>query len=135
MLVNQLPCAMRRVRFLSSFCLTTTSLGLPFFLLAGGCAGRPRGTSATGPASPNPSTSPQVAGRIVGEIAVVNTAERFVLIDLGSNLYVPEPGTNLRSHDAAGAVAHLKTSPEQKRPFIAADVIDGTPKVGDEVVR
>ncbi len=61
--------------------------------------------------------------------------ERFVLIDLGSNLYVPEPGALLRSTNPAGDTAHLKTSPEQKRPFIAADIIDGKPAVGDEVVR
>jgi hypothetical protein len=41
----------------------------------------------------------------------------------------------MHSINAAGAIAHLKASPEQKRPFIAADIIDGEPAVGDEVVR
>jgi hypothetical protein len=66
---------------------------------------------------------------------VVDEEKRFVLIDLDSNLYVPAPGTALRSTNAAGAAAHLKASAEQKRPFIAADIVDGEPAVGDEVVR
>ena len=61
---------------------------------------------------------------------MVNEAEHFVLIDLGSNLYVPAPGTTLRATDAAGETAHLKASPEQKRPFIAADIIDGDAQGG-----
>ncbi len=72
---------------------------------------------------------------IVGEIAVVNEAKRFVLIDLQSNLYVPAPGTALRTTNASGKTAHLKAAPEQKRPFIAADIVDGEPAVGDQVVR
>ncbi len=135
MLVNQLPRAMRRARFYPAFRLTTALVGLSFFL-CGGCGGKARKAAAvTGSASPIPSATPSVPHRIVGEIAVVNAAEHFVLIDLGSNLYVPEPGTILRSRDAAGALANLKTSPEQKRPFIAADIVDGAPKVGDEVLR
>jgi len=91
-----------------------------------GCAAHPQ--PATGaPRSARPS--------VVGEIAVVDEEKRFVLIDLGSNLYVPAPGVAMRSTNAAGATAHLKASPEQKRPFIAADIIDGEPAVGDEVVR
>ena len=71
----------------------------------------------------------------VGEIAVVDEEKRFVLIDLDSNLYVPSPGTVLRSKNAAGETARLQASPEQKRPFIAADIVDGEPAVGDEVLR
>lgn len=135
MLVNQLPRAMRRSRFFPAFRLTTALVSVSF-LLCGGCGGKARKDAAgTGSASPAPSATPPVVYRIVGEIAVVNAAEHFVLIDLGSNLYVPEPGMTLRSRDAAGAVARLKTSAEQKRPFIAADIIDGAPKVGDEVLR
>ena len=91
-----------------------------------GCAPHPRGAAAEPrPAPPS----------VVGEIAVVDGEKRFVLIDLGSNLYVPAPGAAMHSTNAAGGTAHLKASPEQKRPFIAADIIDGEPAVGDEVVR
>ncbi len=71
----------------------------------------------------------------MGEVAVVDEGKRFVLIDLASNLYVPAPGAALRATNAKGETARLKASPEQKRPFVAADIIDGDPAVGDQVVR
>jgi hypothetical protein len=84
-----------------------------------------------------PATAPPaaIAPRVVGEVAIVDEEKRFVLIDLESNLYVPAPGTELRATNAHGETAHLKASPEQKRPFVAADIVDGEPAVGDEVVR
>jgi len=71
----------------------------------------------------------------VGEVKVVDERKRFVLIDLQSNLYVPEPGVILRSMRDAIETARLKVSPERKRPFIAADVIEGDPTPGDQVVQ
>jgi hypothetical protein len=91
-----------------------------------GCATQPR-PAAGAPLPARPS--------VVGEIAMVDEEKRFVLIDLGSNLYVPAPGAAMHSMNAAGPTAHLNASAEQKRPFIAADIIDGEPTVGDEVVR
>ena len=53
-----------------------------------GCAIQPQGaTAALQPARPS----------VVGEIAVVDEEKRFVLIDLGSNLYVPAPGAAMHS--------------------------------------
>ena len=109
---------MRRYSLLPMFCLTT--FGAVGSLLAfGGCAAQPKRTA---PAQVH-----------IGQVALVNGEKRFVLIDLGSNLYVPAPGLVLISTNAAGAIAHLKTTPEQKRPFVAADIIDGTPAAGDQV--
>ena len=71
---------------------------------------------------------------MIGEIAVVDEAQRFVLVDLDSYLYVPEAGTTLRAVNHGARTATLKASPEQKRPFIAADILDGRPAVGDQVV-
>ena len=107
-------------------CLTIAGAAAASLLPFSGCAPRPRPVT-TAPAPVRPS--------VVGEIAVVDEEKRFVLIDLDSNLYVPAPGAVLRSTNAAGQTAHLKASPEQKRPFIAADIVDGEPAVGDEVVR
>jgi len=72
---------------------------------------------------------------VVGEVAVVDEEKRFVLVDLGSNLSVPPPGSALWTKNAKGSTSHLRASPEQKRPFIAADILDGAPAVGDEVLR
>ncbi|MEO8440667.1 MAG: hypothetical protein ABI540_10660 [Spartobacteria bacterium] len=103
-------------------------LGVSMWVLAfgSGCAVRAR--HAVKP-PPRPGTI------VIGEIAVVDEEKRFVLVDLDSSLYVPAPGEELRSTNAAGETAHLKASPEQKRPFIAADIIDGEPAVGDKVAR
>lgn len=108
-------------------CLTMGGATLSLLFAFSACAPGPR------PAANTPAAvSPPV---VVGEIAVVDEEKQFVLIDLDSNLYVPLAGTPLRSTNGAGKTAHFKTSPEQKRPFIAADIIDGEPAVGDEVVR
>ncbi len=120
MLVNQLPHPMRATLLFSLFCLTNCGL-----FLGAGCVASPRAKAPAATAPPRP--------RVVGEVAVVDEEKRFVLIDLQSNLYVPPPGTELRTTNAAGDTAHLKASPEQKRPFIAADIVDGEPAVGDEV--
>ena len=72
---------------------------------------------------------------VIGEVAVVDEEKRFVLIDLENSLYVPAPGAALRTRNPQGETGHLKASPEQKRPFVAADIVDGNPAVGDQVVR
>ena len=132
MIVNQLPHAMRRAFSAVDFLFVRAILGAILFLFLSGCAGEAR-SAKPGPSSPSP--TPQKIRHIVGEVAVVNEAEHFVLVDLGSSLYVPVPGEDLRATGPAGEIAQLKASPEQKRPFIAAEIIDGTPKVGDEVTR
>ena len=108
-------------------CLTIALAAIAFSFCFIACAAKTRPAGAT----PGSVTAPVA----VGEIAVVDEEKRFVLIDLDSNLYVPPPGAALRSVSAAGKTARLKASPEQKRPFIAADIIDGEPAVGDQVVR
>ncbi len=110
------------------FYLAIISSVLALTSCASQTSGKTSGAAATAKASaPEPS--------VVGEVAVVDEEQHFVLVDLESNLYVPAPGTALRAMNAKGEIAHLKTSPEQKRPFVAADIIDGDPAVGDQVVR
>ena len=123
---------MRLSRMLRQFCLTTLGAAA-FVIFCSGClsskeeparSSRPSGAKPA-PVNPVP----------VGEIAVVNTTEHFVLIDLSSNLYVPPADTPLRAVRAGTVAAHLKTSLERKPPFVAADIIDGAPAVGDQVVQ
>ena len=120
MLVNQLTRPMRIASAFALFCLMNSCL-----LLVAGCATKPK---TAGP-------KPVVAPRVVGEVAVVDEEKQFVLIDLESNLYVPPPGTEMRATNASGETARLKASPEQKRPFIAADIVSGEPAVGDRVIK
>lgn len=120
---------MRTAPLLRFLCLTiagdVTGAGL------GGCSANPyKPASASAPSA----TSAQPRTIQVGEVRVVDAEKHFVLIDLQSNLYVPEPGTVLRAMRDTTESAKLKVTPEQKRPFIAADVIEGEPAPGDEVV-
>ncbi len=68
----------------------------------------------------------------VGKIAVVNAKDGFVLIDSGSHP-APPSGAKLRSYTGAVESAELKASDVQRRPFVVADIISGTPQQGDEV--
>jgi hypothetical protein len=68
----------------------------------------------------------------VGTVAVVNEELHFVLVDVGS-LYVPRPGTALKSFSGGTETGILAVDPEKQRPFIVAEIIRGEPKVGDEV--
>ncbi len=82
------------------------------------------------PAEPPPpaATGPQRVGRV----AVVNEELGFVLVDVGS-LYTPASGTALKSFRNGVETGVLAVSPEKERPFISADIVKGTPQVGDDV--
>ena len=69
---------------------------------------------------------------MVGTVAVVNAPLHFVLLDVGS-LYTPASGRTLKSYAGDAETAEMVVSPEKKRPFIAADIVKGEPKVGDRV--
>jgi hypothetical protein len=127
MLVNQPPGAMQpsqcfRFRHLKAGTVLTLSL------LLAACSSTPPAKHADAP--------PRARTIAVGEVTIVDEAGRFVLVDLAANLYLPPPGMALRAINAAGeTTAHLKAAPERKRPFIAADIVDGHPAVGDLVVQ
>lgn len=86
----------------------------------------------TPPAAP-PEPPPVVPER-VGAVAVVNDELHFVLIDVGT-LYTPPAGTALKSFSAGKQTAILAVNPERRRPFVVADIIEGNPQVGDDVVQ
>jgi hypothetical protein len=112
---------MRCAALMLTFCLTISGI-----IVGSGCGPTP---------PPKPAKAALTPSRLVGEVALVDEEKRFALINLESNLYVPSPGTKLQTKNATGETAQLKASPEQKRPFIAADIVDGDPVVGDEVFR
>ncbi|HEY2713681.1 MAG TPA: hypothetical protein VGI60_14295 [Chthoniobacterales bacterium] len=118
---------MRLVPLTRLSCLTTVAADMVFLILEG-CAAVDRPQSAQPAANLHPRIN-------VGEIALVNEEQHFVLIDLESNLYVPPQGVLLISVSPIGRTAHLKAGAEQKRPFVAADILDGNPAVGDRVER
>ncbi len=122
-----------RITSLLIFRLTMTA-ALAFLLLPG-CA-KPKPAPRPAPAKTGATPAPvRTVPRPVGEVAIVEAENGFVLVDLGSSLYVPEPGETLHARNAHGETAKLKASAEQNRPFVAADIVEGHPQVGDEVYR
>ena len=127
MLVNRTPAlAMPVARCLFGPRLTI-AVALGWVVLGAGCATNIKSAATKTPTVPQPIA--------VGKVALVDEMRRFVLIDLQSNLYLPRPGLALRTTNAAGQTAHLRTTPEQKRSFITADIVDGHPAVGDLVLQ
>jgi len=103
--------------------LLAVALSCAFFF--SGCAWCPHKRTLAAAEAPN-------GPRRVGTVASVNETLQFVLIDVGS-LYAPAPGTALKSFSHDKQTGILAVNPERRRPFIAADIIEGEPKVGDEV--
>ena len=94
------------------------------FLTLPGCATRKHHSPKAPPATLRP--------RRVGTVAVVNEELHFVLVDVGS-LYTPAAGTALKCFSAGTETGILAVDAEKKRPFVAADIVKGSPKVGDDV--
>jgi CHASE2 domain-containing sensor protein len=69
---------------------------------------------------------------LIGTVALVNEAMRFVLVDVGSN-YAAAPGATLKCFNNSQESAVLTASPERKAPFIIADIAKGDPHPGDQV--
>ena len=68
----------------------------------------------------------------LGMVALVNEEERFVLIDSGA-LPTPSTGALLASYSGPTLSAQLKASAVRRRPFVVADVLEGAPRVGDDI--
>jgi len=63
---------------------------------------------------------------------MIDFDHNFVLID---TVYTPESGAILEEISPANEnAATLKVSPEKQPPFIIADILKGTPRVGDRVM-
>jgi hypothetical protein len=98
-------------------------------------------TDAEIAAQPPPEPTPPAAQEIrrVGVVKVIGTGGTFLLIEArDSDLSAELPnGTELRcrgSAETGGAqTALLRVSPERRAPFIVADIVSGTPQVGDGV--
>lgn len=71
--------------------------------------------------------------RRVGEIALVNEPLGFVLVDVGS-AYSPPVGLKLQTAREGSPSGVVTVTAERNRPFIAADITEGTPQKGDDVI-
>ena len=69
---------------------------------------------------------------LVGTVRLVNDDGHFVLIDSGLSPG-PLPGAVLICRAASGETGEVKAGEIRRRPFAIADVVKGTPQVGDQV--
>jgi len=69
---------------------------------------------------------------LVGTVKLVDEEGHFVLIDSGMSPG-PLPGAVLKSRGVSGESGELKAGAIRRRPFAIADVIKGSPQVGDQV--
>lgn len=110
----------RRLRTIS-LCIT-----LPFFLGSCGLVGkwfRPK---------PKPDKTPP-HDLFIGTIESVNPEQHFVLIHTVMRTSL-QAGTKLETRPTTGSKARLTITPEQKLNFLAADITEGFPQVGEAVV-
>ena len=114
------------MRTSQQFFLQIVALGMAAVLVLPGCAWRKHAAHRKHP------DEPPAGPRRVGTVAVVKEDLHFVLVDVGS-LSRPEPGTALKCFSGGTETGILAVSAEEKRGFIAADIVKGEPKVGDEV--
>lgn len=81
-------------------------------------------------------SSEEAAARLgekaVGEVAYVDEAEQFILIRALTGVNLP-PQSGLETRRGSQRTALLRTTPEKKNGFIAADLVEGTPQTGDGV--
>lgn len=83
-----------------------------------------------GPKTPEvpEATLPTWAGRI----AMVDTAHRFALVDTGAPMVLPT-GANLISFRGKQRTATLVVTPEARPPYLAVEIVEGMPALGDQV--
>ncbi len=103
----------------------------------GDSAARPAANIPVAPATNTEGVPLASAERRVGVVRVIGAHGKFVLLEttLGSGEVLPKDGEELRCRGSAanGGVqtAVVKLSRERQPPFAVADVVSGTPQVGD----
>jgi len=70
----------------------------------------------------------------VGVIMLVNEDAHFVLIDT-TNGTIPTAGTALKVLRRDAEISVLQCGGIQRRPFVVADIVSGTPAKGDVVMQ
>ncbi|MGC3990558.1 MAG: hypothetical protein QM796_12930 [Chthoniobacteraceae bacterium] len=102
------------------------SLGL--IVMLGGCAvfhkKKPQKPAASEESKPHP----------IGTVTLVNEDLKFVLIDVGPS-YLPQRGQAVKTFTNGQESGILAITGERQPPFIAADIVKGSPQKGDDVLQ
>ncbi len=70
----------------------------------------------------------------VGRVALVDTRQRFALIE-STMAQPPVAGMILRTYEGSAVSAELRATGVRRRPFLVADLVSGTPARGELVVQ
>ncbi len=92
-------------------------------------------TGVFGKIFPKKKRPPQaIPPQLIGEIKMVNKDDHFVLVDALA-MQGARPGDALLCISSKRETAQLKVSAFKSPPFLIADIVDGTPAVGDKVFK
>ncbi len=69
----------------------------------------------------------------IGRVIMLETEHRFVLVDVGAGAG-PAPGTAAMAFRDKRRTAQLVVTEESRPPYVAMEVLEGGPALGDEVV-
>ena len=104
---------------------------------AAGCSGSMLGRKRESAVEAGPTTATASAPTVqfLGTVHVIGTQGRFVLVQSPVATLVAglTDGEALVCRAAGNPTAALRVSRERRPPFVVADVVSGTPNVGDEV--
>jgi len=67
----------------------------------------------------------------VGRVVMVDEAHGFVLIDTGATMTL-DPGAVVLTFREQSRTASLRVTKEARPPYIALEIIDGSPAIGDQ---
>ena len=89
------------------------------------------GCALFGPKEPEipEATLPSWTGRVI----MIETEHRFVLVDVGSGSG-PAAGTAAMAYRDKRRTAQLVVTEESRPPYVAMEVLEGGPALGDQVV-
>lgn len=115
--------------------MKSTLLLLAALLLGAGCAKNRTRPVAPTPPKAAPAIEPVItpAGPEPGRIMQVNAKYRFVVVDFGRNT-PPAPNSRLSARRHEQPVAVLRLTESSRGRFAVADVLEGDPRAGDEVL-
>lgn len=68
----------------------------------------------------------------MGRVVMVDTENRFALVDTGAPIRL-EPGRRLLAFRDKQRTAVLETTTETRPPFLAVELVEGTPALEDQV--
>jgi hypothetical protein len=94
-----------------------------------------RGSPASEAVLPEPSgemadASPAASMPFKGEVVRVNRSDRYVIVQCAA---LPSEGQTYRVYRGFSSVALIRFTGAARRPFAAADILEGLPQAGDRV--